>query len=152
MSLSYMEGLRLSTHRISRMTAQRRMILEEVRASHAHPTADEIYERVRRRLPRISLGTVYRNLEALASQGVIQRLNLSGVQRRFDHEPAPHFHIRCLRCGMLKDVDLRSPAVADELLEDAGGFEILDVRLEFLGVCPECQESTGGPDGRSHRQ
>jgi len=152
MSLNCMEEIHLSQQRASRMTVQRRLILEAVRASHAHPTADEIYERVRRRLPRISLGTVYRNLEALASQGAIQRLDLSGGQRRFDHKPAPHFHIRCVRCGTLRDVDLRSSAPLEELIDEAGGFEILDARLEFLGICPECQESTGGPDGPSNCQ
>jgi Fur family ferric uptake transcriptional regulator len=137
----------LSQQRASRMTVQRRTILEEVRASHSHPTADEIYHRVRRRLPRISLGTVYRNLEALASQGAIQRLDLSGVQRRFDHQPTPHFHVRCVRCGVLNDVELSSSAILDELVDDAGGFEILDARLEFLGICPGCQRETEDPGG-----
>ena len=56
-----------------RMTTQRRVILDELRSTGSHPTADQLYERVRRRLPRISLGTVYRNLEILAGQGVIQK-------------------------------------------------------------------------------
>ncbi|MCU0588941.1 MAG: transcriptional repressor [Syntrophobacteraceae bacterium] len=122
------------------MTIQRRMILDELRASRSHPTADEVYERVKRKLPRISLGTVYRNLEALASQGAIQRLDLAGVQRRFDHAPAPHHHVRCVRCGALEDIILRGSAHPDQLVQDARGFEILDAKLEFLGICPECRE------------
>jgi Fur family transcriptional regulator, ferric uptake regulator len=121
------------------MTIQRRMILEELRSSRSHPTADEIYERVRRRLPRISLGTIYRNLEALASQGAIQRLELSGVQRRFDHEPTPHYHVRCLECGSLQDVHLRSGTTLGDLVEESCDFVILAARLEFQGICPKCR-------------
>ena len=139
----------MTQKRASRMTNQRRLILEELRASESHPTADEIYDRVRQRLPSISLGTVYRNLEALASQGVIQRLDLSGVQRRFDYEPTPHYHVRCLRCGMLKDLTLRASGNLEQLIEHDRGFEILDARLEFLGICPECRGSSERPCGQS---
>jgi Fur family ferric uptake transcriptional regulator len=118
------------------------MILDELRTLRSHPTADEIYDRVRRRLPRISLGTVYRNLEALASQGAIQRLDLAGVQRRFDHMPNPHHHIRCARCGRLEDIEVGTPPPFGEMVQDSRGFEILDVSLEFLGLCPECQGSS----------
>lgn len=138
MSLSFMEGI-LSNSRASRMTVQRRMILEEVRAARSHPTADDVYDRVRKRLPRISLGTVYRNLEALATQGVIQRLDLSGGQRRFDHEPVPHYHVRCVECGSLADVSLKPSMDPGDVLEEGCEFEILAVRLEFLGICPQCR-------------
>jgi Fur family ferric uptake transcriptional regulator len=122
------------------------MILEEVRASKSHPTADDIYDRVKRKLPRISLGTVYRNLEALASQGAIQRLDLSGVQRRFDHEPVPHYHVRCIQCGSLGDVSLKPDVDVGELLEEGSGFEVLAVRLEFLGTCPQCRGMKTSPN------
>ena len=67
----------------TRMTRQRRVILEEIRRTNSHPAADEIYERVRKRLPRISLGTVYRNLDVLCELGEIQRLELSGAMKRY---------------------------------------------------------------------
>ena len=66
------------------MTRQRKVILEELLKQNAHPSADEIYQMVRRRMPRISLGTVYRNLEVLASMGKIQKLELSGALKRYD--------------------------------------------------------------------
>ena len=68
----------------SRMTHQRRIILEELRNTRSHPTADEVYEIVRKRIPKISLGTVYRNLELLSESGVIQKLEIGGTQKRFD--------------------------------------------------------------------
>lgn len=134
-------GETLESKHSSRMTVQRRMILDELRALRSHPTADEIYGRVRCRLPRISLGTVYRNLEALASQGAIQRLELAGLQRRFDPMPTPHHHIRCARCGKLEDIEVVTQPPR-EMVPDDRGFEILGVRLEFLGICPECRESS----------
>ena len=70
-----------------RMTLQRKKIMEVVREGNSHPSADEIYKRVRSFLPRISLGTVYRNLEVLSKMGKIQKLELSGSLKRFDWNP-----------------------------------------------------------------
>jgi Fur family transcriptional regulator, ferric uptake regulator len=115
-------------------------------SSSSHPTADEIYDAVRRRLPRISLGTVYRNLETMAAQGLIQRLHLAGRQLRFDHDPKVHHHIRCEECGALADVSLKAPASLREMVEDASGYEISEVRLQLLGVCPKCRGRRVSPD------
>ena len=85
------------------MTQQRKVILEELKKTNSHPGADEIYERVRKRLPQISLGTVYRNLEILSELGEIQNLELGGGLKRFDSNPKKHYHIRCIRCGRVDD-------------------------------------------------
>ena len=74
-----------------RMTQQRQVILEELRNVNTHPSADEIYEMVRKRLPRISLGTVYRNLEILCASGEIQKLEAGGSIKRFDGNPRNHY-------------------------------------------------------------
>ncbi len=79
-----------------RMTRQRQVILEELRHMNTHPGADEIHEVVRRRLPRISLGTVYRNLDILCELGEIQKLEFGGTLKRFDGDPGAHYHIRCV--------------------------------------------------------
>ena len=89
-----------------RLTRQRQIILDELRKSHTHPTADEVYEMVRKYLPRISLGTVYRNLELMTSCSMIQKLTCSGQQKRFDGNPEPHYHIRCVNCDQVRDLDL----------------------------------------------
>ena len=123
-----------------RMTPQRQIILDELRQSHSHPTADQLYDRVRRRLPRVSLGTVYRNLEVLAEQGVIQRVDGIGTQRRFDINPQRHFHVRCLQCGRVDDIETDLSFSVDDIRLQPSGYEICDVHLEFLGVCPDCQE------------
>lgn len=126
----------------SRMTRQRQVILEELRKVTSHPTADEVYEMVRRRIPHVSLGTVYRNLELLSATGEIQTLELAGTQKRFDGNPANHYHARCLRCGRVVDLDLPLKALngLEEAVAEASGFKVVGHRLKFLGVCPKCQK------------
>jgi Fur family transcriptional regulator, ferric uptake regulator len=122
-----------------RSTKQRQVILDEVRKLCTHPTADEVYEIVRCRLPRISLGTVYRNLEMLAAHGVIQKVDTSGTQRRFDGNPTPHYHIRCMECGKVDDVPVESIPSIEEVVRDVSDYEVLGHCLEFRGLCPQCQ-------------
>jgi Fur family ferric uptake transcriptional regulator len=126
-----------------RMTAQRRIILEELRNVLTHPTAGEIYEIVRKRLPRISLGTVYRNLEILSEIGMIQKLEMAGTQKRFDGIVENHYHVRCIRCGRVDDVLADSIPMINEALAEASDYEILWHRLEFVGLCPQCKKKSG---------
>lgn len=124
-----------------RMTPQRRVILEEIRKNNTHPSADEIYDRVRKRLPRISLGTVYRNLDILCAQGEICKLELSGAMKRYDGIPTRHYHIRCLDCGRVDDAPI---APLNRLENDLYGttvFEIIGHNLEFTGRCPACSRA-----------
>jgi Fur family ferric uptake transcriptional regulator len=130
-----------------RRTTQRQVILEELQLTKSHPTADEIYDRVRKRIPRISLGTVYRNLEALAARGMIRKLVMGGSQKRFDVNTKPHCHVRCLECGMLRDVSLDALPALTEMVKDWDGFHISGVSLEFSGLCPDCQR---GSETASH--
>ena len=121
-----------------RMTRQRKVILEELRKLNTHPSADEIYEVVRQRLPRISLGTVYRNLEVLSELGEIQKLELSGLLKRFDWDTKKHYHIRCVRCSRVDDAPIAPLNQLDNELYGATVFEIIGHNLEFTGLCPEC--------------
>ena len=129
----------MAAGRTFRLTHQRRVILEELKVAQFHPTADEIYERVRQRLPRISLGTIYRNLEILAAHGKIHKLDLPGSQRRFETNLAKHYHVRCTECGKIDDVIFEIPFAFEDNVVSPGNYEICNVRLEFLGFCPECK-------------
>ncbi len=122
----------------TRMTKQRAIILEALRSVKTHPTADEIYGMVRKKLPRISLGTVYRNLELLSSSGEIGRLDRAGVQKRFDGDTTPHQHVRCEVCGRIGDVYVSSPVHAIDA-DAVSGFYIHGVEVEFIGVCDACR-------------
>jgi Fe2+ or Zn2+ uptake regulation protein len=120
-----------------RMTKQRRLILDELRKKNDHPTADALYDRVRKRMPRISLGTVYRNLEILTALGEIQTLELSGTQKRYDGIPGKHYHIRCLHCGRLDDAPIAPLSRLEDELYESTVYTIMGHRLEFMGLCPE---------------
>jgi Fur family ferric uptake transcriptional regulator len=121
-----------------RMTRQRRVILEELKRSTAHPSAEEVYEMVRKRLPRISLGTVYRNLEKLSELGEITKLTLGGAISRFDPDPEEHYHIRCSLCDRVVDAPMAHLEHIEEHLSRKTEFKIIGHRLEFYGLCPEC--------------
>jgi Fe2+ or Zn2+ uptake regulation protein len=123
-----------------RMTRQRKIILEEVRRVNTHPSADEIYEMVRLRLPRISLGTVYRNLEILSELGEIQKLQLSGSLKRFDWNTNKHYHIRCVQCNRVDDAPIAPLNQIEDELYESTVFEIIGHNLEFVGLCPECSK------------
>ena len=122
----------------SRMTKQRKVILEELRRVTSHPTAEEIYLMVRERMPHVSLGTVYRNLDVLAASGEILQLNSGGSVRRFDGLNAPHCHVRCLNCGRVGDVELEHAPSLAAIRAQAAGFSILSSKLEFEGICAHC--------------
>jgi len=123
------------------MTRQRQVILDELRKVTSHPAADAVYRMVRRRLPRISLATVYRNLEVLAEAGLIQKLESGGLPRRFDGNVELHYHVRCVRCGRMDDVHIGTLPAIENALRGACGYEILGYRLTFAGVCPKCRKS-----------
>jgi Fe2+ or Zn2+ uptake regulation protein len=124
-----------------RMTRQRRVILEELRKENVHPTADLLYEMVRKRLPKISLGTIYRNLEILTTLGEIQTLEISGSQKRYDGIPQKHYHIRCIHCGRMDDAPIAPLNRLEDELYGATVYTIMGHRLEFMGLCPECSRN-----------
>ena len=122
-----------------RMTNQREMILRELKKSKGHLTADELYERVKKFMPRISLATVYRNLEILSDVNMIRKLEISGRQKRFDSELEDHDHIYCVECHRIENLEISENQV--ELpVGEAHGYTITGRRLEVTGVCPRCQK------------
>lgn len=124
-----------------RMTQQRRLILELLRRNDTHPTADTIYELVRKEMPHISLGTVYRNLEILTALGEIQTLELSGSQKRYDATTNKHYHIRCVACDRVDNAPIAPLSSLEDELYGATVFTIMGHRLEFTGLCPECTKN-----------
>ncbi len=103
-----------------------------------HPSADEIYEIVKKDLPRISLGTVYRNLETLAESGEIQKLECGGSVKRFDGNPENHYHIRCVKCQKIVDAPMEVYENLENNIKNKTDFKIFGHRVEFLGLCAEC--------------
>lgn len=124
--------------KISRMTRQKKIILEEIKKHHGHPTADELHDKVRKRLPQISLATVYRNLEIMAKAGQISKLESRGRQKRFDWETSPHDHIHCLQCQKIDNIDTTDNVDITLPGNKDCGYKVFGHRFEFFGLCPEC--------------
>jgi Fur family ferric uptake transcriptional regulator len=123
-----------------RMTNQRQTILEEIQKVNTHPTADEVYEIVRRRLPKISLGTVYRNLEILSACGLIQKIGPLSSQMRFDGITKKHYHLRCIYCGSVEDAPIGPTENLENAIREKSDYTIIDHTLEFIGICPKCKK------------
>ncbi len=125
-----------------RLTTQRQIILEELGKVTSHPTANEVYDMVRRRLPRIGLGTVYRNLELMADIGIILKLEVGGTQKRFDATVQPHYHIRCSACGKVNDINIAVQDQINIVAEKASNYKILGHHIEFSGICSNCTKES----------
>lgn len=124
----------------SRMTKQRKKILEVIKSTKSHPTADWIYNQVRGEMPNISLGTVYRNLGILKEKGEILELNYGSSFSRYDGNTEPHYHLTCAKCERVFDVDIPiRHQLVDEVME-AEGHLVEAHRLEFYGTCSDCRQ------------
>lgn len=130
----------LGSNQKYRMTNQRQVILEEIQKVNTHPTADEVYEMVRKRLPRISLGTVYRNLEILSTCGLIQKIGPVSSQMRFDGITKNHYHLRCIYCGKVEDAPIETVDELENAIREKSDYSIIGYKLEFIGICPKCRE------------
>ena len=141
----------------TRLSKQRQVIFEELQAHTDHPTATELYEEVRKQIPNISLGTVYRNLEVLTQHGLIREVEVSGTQKRFEKIKDDHYHVRCIQCGRVEDItylicnksegvccggssddDRSCIANQEDIVAEHSGFKIVGHKLEFFGFCDQC--------------
>jgi Fe2+ or Zn2+ uptake regulation protein len=120
------------------MTKQRQLILDVLRGTDGHPTADTIYEQVRKMMPHISLGTIYRNLRVLIENGEIQELNYGSSHSRFDGNPSDHYHFVCRKCRAVTDLDLPLQQEINALADAAVKGRVDSHRLEIYGQCENC--------------
>ncbi len=123
-----------------RNTQQRKVILDILRSTDIHPTADWIYERAREYIPNISLGTVYRNLKILKDEGLILELN-DGKQSRFDGRIDEHFHFKCTSCNSIYDIDTKDIVSVNESFLIKEGYQVDSYDVIFSGICPRCSGS-----------
>src|SRR5262245_26736282 len=127
---------------IYRRSRQRDAILEAIEDRGGHLTADQVYALVRHQLPKLSLGTVYRNLRILVAQGRVRALDSGGQFSLFEAAKAPHYHLICRGCNRVTDVEAPVDRALTQRFRPAAvaqGFEVEDHRLELIGLCAECQ-------------
>lgn len=124
----------------TRMTKQRKTILKVLKNTDSHPTADSIYEEVKKEIPNVSLGTIYRNLNLLAEKGKITVINYANDQSHYDGNTENHYHFRCNNCGDVFDLELDLlDGNVNNKVENNTNFIVDNHRLEFYGLCPSCQ-------------
>lgn len=123
-----------------RNTRQRQVVLEELSRLRSHPTAAELYEIVRARLPLVSLGTIYRNLDILQETGQAVRLaGTNGTEARFDGRTDPHMHFQCRICNSLRDLDTIMPLLDEYVGATMEGHHIEGYNLILRGICQSCR-------------
>lgn len=117
-------------------TKQRQLIMDAVMASETHPTADELFREIRDRLPTISLATVYRNLNILAGDAKIRKVEMPGMPDRFDWRMESHDHLLCEGCGKVFDFALPQALIGQ--IEQASGMQVRQYSLVAKGKCRGC--------------
>jgi len=122
-----------------RSTVQRRLVYSSVCDLACHPTADEVYACVIEKQTNVSKGTVYRNLNSLAEDGELLRVNIPNAPDRFDHNVHPHYHIKCKDCGAFFDLETDSLNGIESRIFECTGFLVQAYDLVFSGLCPNCQ-------------
>lgn len=124
-----------------RNTIQKELVLNTVLKLKSHLTADEVYESIKKDHPRIGKGTVYRNLGILAEEGAIRKVEIPNGPDRFDFTLKKHYHVRCMECGEVFDVDMDEIPDLSKKIHDTHGMQFLDYDILFKGICPTCREN-----------
>ena len=125
-----------------RKSRQRDEILDYIKCSTEHPTADMVYERVKQSIPNISLGTVYRNLGMLSEHGTIQKISMLVGPDRYDYKRMPHNHAICTKCGKVFDFDYDFKLEKlKKSIKEQTGIEVSSEYIAIEGLCEECKNS-----------
>jgi Fur family peroxide stress response transcriptional regulator len=130
------------------ITPQRLAIIRALLSSPAHPTADTVYETVRREHPHMSRATVHRTLEVLCDAGEARKVTLLHDSARYDGNVAPHHHVVCVHCHRIADVSI--PDADERLLsacESIGDFQVLGASVEIQAVCADCRQASHDKEG-----
>lgn len=125
------------------LTRQRAAVFDYLSGVDHHPTAEEVYMAVKRKLPRISLATVYKNLEKLVECGAATKLTYGDAASRYDIRTDHHYHTRCVSCGELRDFESEKGLRLLRQLAPDTGFQVEDYRLELVGYCRACKGKGG---------
>jgi Fe2+ or Zn2+ uptake regulation protein len=124
-----------------RNSQQRNLIVRLLENNRTHPTADELYEMARAQEPKISRGTVYRNLNLLSDLGELQRLSVPGGPDHYDSNTNKHYHFFCRKCGRVFDAPIPYHDELNCTPEAMKGFQTESHRLLLIGLCPDCAEN-----------
>lgn len=128
---------------LRRNTVQKDLVLHTVRNLRSHVTAQQVYEVIVKDHPSVGMGTVYRNLNILAQEGQIKKIPIPDGADCFDFTLDEHYHVRCIKCNKVADVDMEAINLKGNI-RDNKGFSFLDYEILFNGICSDCQDQIGG--------
>ena len=123
-----------------RNTIQKELIRNAVYEMKRHVTANEVYDFLKETYPTIGKGTVYRNLDILAEEGTLRKVEVPDGPNRFDFTLKNHYHVRCVKCGEVSDVDMDEIPDLMKKIHDTHGIEFLNCDISFKGICPKCRK------------
>jgi len=127
---------------LKKFSRKREAVLEKIRETTSHPTAEWIYEEVKKEIPDLSLGTVYRNLAVFKDEGLIISVGVVEGQERFDANTKEHTHFVCLGCGDVLDIDADIAPAFNQAVEELNGLDIMYRQLTFYGKCEKCSDKS----------
>ena len=130
--------------KVRRNTIQKDSVLRAVNEMKRHATTEEVYEFIKKEHPTIGKGTVYRNLDILAEEGELRKIEVPDGPNRFDFILKKHYHVRCVKCGEISDVDMDVISDLLERIHNTHGIEFLDYDILFKGICLKCKEKNYG--------
>ena len=131
-------GKKSDKHPPYKRSKQRERILALLRSTDTHPTANWLFGRLKKEFPRLSMGTIYRNIGILVRQGLIGRIAFGSTFDRLDANVADHYHFICEKCDAIIDLELPVEHGLDRWVAVSGGFEVHRHAVEFYGLCPKC--------------
>src|SRR5579875_3691799 len=127
------------------VTHQRQVLFEVLKSMHGHPSPEEVYARVKRRIPSISLATVYKNIHLFIDSGIFQQVSLHHGSMRVETNHSAHHHLVCTRCKSIADVDAEVLGLQSVATPLPGGFLPQRLSVDVLGLCPKCQAEAPDP-------
>lgn len=122
-----------------RNTVQKNTVLDVFRRERSHMTAEQIFDAVHAENPQISRSTVFRVLGQLADRGDILRIKIADGADYFDFQTHPHYHIKCVECGAVCDIEMPMLEGIEKMVTDTRRYDIIDYYIMFSGICSECK-------------
>ena len=124
------------------VTHQRQVLYQVMQSMDSHPSPEEIYAKVKRKIPAISLATVYKNIHVFVESGVLREVSLHHGSRRVEMNEADHHHTVCSRCKSIGDVDAKELGLPRQRASLPGGFLVERYAVDVIGICSKCQSRT----------
>jgi Fur family transcriptional regulator, peroxide stress response regulator len=123
------------------MTHQRQVLYEVMKTMHGHPSPEEVYARVKKKVPAISLATVYKNIHLFVERGVFREMSMHHGSVRVEMNREPHHHMVCSHCKAITDIEEKDLGVLPAVRRLPGGFQVERYAIDVIGICAACQKT-----------